>query len=84
MKNKFIYLIAIILIFCNGCTNTITELKDNILGTDFDGNVKLLKEDITVTKTDYMKYGPRHIKYQNYVIKVPYKVDGTVKKDVIV
>ena len=82
MRKKLYFLFAILLLFCNGCSASIAELKKSVWKSSFDGNVKLVKEDITVTKTDYMKYGPYAKQYQNYEITVPYQIEGEVKKEI--
>ncbi len=74
MKKSVIFLFVIVLFFCNGCSNSIVEFKKSVLGVNFDGNVKLVKENITVTKADYMNDNSYSKKYQNYEICIPYKV----------
>ncbi len=82
MKKSVIFLFVIVLFFCNGCSNSIVEFPKSVLGVNFDGNVKLVKEDITVTKADYMNDNSYSKKYQNYEICIPYRVEGEVKKDI--
>lgn len=69
--------VCLLMIVCCSCS---TEGK--FLGEwCTDADLVLIKDEVSVKKTDYTKYGPDEIKYQNYEIQVPYRIDGSLGID---
>ncbi len=86
MKKGNILICLLILIMCSGCTpslkSSFEKLEEFLLNPSFEGDVCLVKDDVMITKTDYIKYGPDEIEYQNYELKIPYKVEGEITEDI--
>lgn len=85
MKMASIVFCLLILVTCSGCVtlhSVFENLEEVILNPVIEGDVCLMKDNVTITKTDYMKYGPDENDYQNYEIQIPYTVEGEIAEDI--